>query len=76
MPEFRLELATLPGPVLRSPAGRSLEVVTAIQGEALLTGDGWSERLARWETLVVPASAADYRIEGGVGARVCIGSVP
>jgi mannose-6-phosphate isomerase len=74
--EFRLEVALLPGPVLRSPAGRSLEVVTAIEGEAHLTGEGWSERLARWETLVVPASAADFRIDGRAGARVCIGSVP
>ena len=76
VPEFRLEVALLPGPVLRSPAGRSLEVVTVIEGEAVLTGQGWSERLARWETLVVPASAADYRIDGVAGARVCIGSVP
>jgi len=76
VPEFRLEIAVLPGPVVRSPSGRSLEVVTTIEGEAQLTGDGWSERLARWETLVVPASAADYRIDGAAGTRVCIGSVP
>jgi mannose-6-phosphate isomerase len=76
VPEFRLEVALLPGPVRRSPAGRSLEVVTVIEGEALLTGAGWSERLARWDTLVVPAAAADYRIDGEAGSRVCIGSVP
>ncbi len=76
VPEFRLEVATLPGPVVRSPAGRSLEVVTTIEGEAHLTSEGWSERLGRWETLVVPASAADYRIDGGAGTRVCIGSIP
>ncbi len=74
--EFRLEIAPLPGPVRRNPGGRSLEVVTVIDGDALITGDGWSERLARWETLVVPASAAGYRIEGTPGGRVCIGSVP
>jgi mannose-6-phosphate isomerase len=76
VPEFRLEVALLPGPLLRSPAGRSLELVTALDGGALVTGEGWSERLARWETLVVPAAAADYRIDGEAGARVCIGSVP
>jgi mannose-6-phosphate isomerase len=76
VPEFRLELALLSGPVLRSPAGRSLEVVTVVEGEALITGEGWSERLARWETLVVPASAAVYRIDGEAGTRVCIGSIP
>jgi len=76
VPEFRLELALLPGPVLRSPAGRSVEVVTVVEGEALITGEGWSERLPRWETLVVPASAADYRIDGEAGTRVCVGSIP
>ena len=74
--EFRLEIVPLPGPIRRNPGGRSLEVVTVVEGGALLTGDRWSERLARWETLVVPASAADYRIEGAAGGRVCIGSVP
>jgi len=74
--EFRLEIAPLPGPIKRSPGGRSLEVVTVVKGEALVTGDGWLERLGRWQTLVVPASAAEYRIEGAAGGRVCIGSVP
>ncbi len=74
--EFRLEIAALPGPVERRPGGRSLEVVTVIDGEAQASGSGWSERLARWETLVVPASAAAYRIEGIAAGRVCIGSVP
>ncbi len=76
MREFRLEIAALPRPVRRNPGGRSLEVVTVIDGDALITGDGWSERLARWETLVVPASAAGYLIEGDGASRVCIGSVP
>ncbi|MDP2349741.1 MAG: class I mannose-6-phosphate isomerase [Chloroflexota bacterium] len=73
--EFRLEIADLPGPIERRPGGRSLEVVTVIEGEAQVTGHGWSERLARWETLVVPASTAGYRIEGNAAGRVCIGSV-
>ena len=74
--EFRLEILDLPGPIDRRPGGRSLDVVTVIEGEAQVMGSGWSERLARWETLVVPASAAAYRIEGIAAGRVCIGSVP
>jgi mannose-6-phosphate isomerase len=74
--EFRLEIAPLPGPVNRNPGGRSLEVVTVLEGAARVTGDGWSERLARWETLVVPASAAGYSIEGAAGGRICVGGVP
>ena len=74
--EFRLEILDLPGPIDRRPGGRSLEVVTVIEGEAQASGGGWSERLARWETLIVPASAAAYRIEGIAAGRVCIGSVP
>ena len=74
--EFRLEIAELPGAAVRRPGGRSLEVVTLLEGEAQVSGDGWTERLAQWETLVVPASAAEYRIEGTAAGRVCIGSVP
>lgn len=74
--EFRFEIADLPGPVERRPGGRSLEVVTAIEGVAEVSAGGWSERLARWETLVVPAAAAAYRIEGTATGRVCIGSIP
>jgi mannose-6-phosphate isomerase len=74
--EFRLEILGLPGVFVRQPGGRSLEVVTVIEGEALVTGDGWVERLARWETLVVPAASVGYRIEGTAEARITIGSVP
>jgi mannose-6-phosphate isomerase len=74
--EFRLEILDLPGVFVRHPGGRSLEVVAVLDGVALVTGDGWSERLDRWETLVIPASAPGYRIESGAGGRVCIGSVP
>jgi mannose-6-phosphate isomerase len=74
--EFRLEILDLPGPIERRPGGRSLEVVSVVEGVAQVSGRGWSERLARWETLVVPASAAAYRIEGSAVGRVCIGSTP
>ena len=50
--------------------------MTVVEGAPCSTGDGWSEWLARWETLVVPASSAGYLIDGAAGGRVCIGSVP
>lgn len=76
VPEFRLELLSLPGPLHRQPAGRSLEVVTALDGDVHVTGRDWAERLGRWETLVVPAAAEAYRIEAPGASRVCIGSIP
>ena len=51
----------LPGGLERRPAGRSLEVVTVVAGEALVSGDGWRERLGPRETLVVPAAAPPTR---------------
>lgn len=74
--EFQLEIEHMPGPVTRRPAGHSLEVVTAIGATVELTGDGWREALQPWETLVIPASVASYRIDGRGGAMACVGSVP
>ena len=61
---------------VRRPAGESLEIVTAIRGRAALDGDGWRETIAPYETLVIPASVAEYRIEGPAGGLVAIGTVP
>lgn len=74
--EFRLEIEHLGGPATRRPAGRSLEVVTAVGGPAQVTGDGWAEVLEPLETIVVPASVADYRIDGPAGSMACVGSIP
>lgn len=74
--EFRLEIAAVPTAAARRPAGESLEVVTAIRGRAELGGHGWHEVLEPYETLVVPASVAEYRIEGPAGGLVCVGTVP
>ena len=77
VPQFRLELPDVSGTsVRREPGGRSLEIVTALRGELRLAGDGWSEALAAYETLVVPASAAAYTIEGGPDAIAAVGLVP
>lgn len=74
--EFRLEIVRPDGPVTRRPAGRSLEVVTAVSGPVEVAGDGWTTTLARWETVVVPASIAAYELRGPSGSIACVGSVP
>lgn len=77
VPEFRLELPDVTAaPVRREPGGRSLEMVTALRGSLHLAGDGWAETLATYETLVVPAAAAAYVIEGGPGAIAAVGLIP
>ncbi len=77
VPQFRLELPDVSGgAVRRQPGGETLEVVTALRGTLRLSGDAWSETLATFETLVVPASAAAYTIEGGPGAIAAVGSIP
>jgi mannose-6-phosphate isomerase len=77
VPQFRLELPdATAGAVRRDPGGRSLEIITTLRGELRLAGDGWTERLSRHETLVVPASAAAYTIEGGPGAIAAVGLLP
>ena len=74
--ELRLEIADLRAPATRRPAGETLEIVTAIRGPVELSGDGWQERLEPLETLVVPASVPEYRLERAPGALAAIGSIP
>lgn len=74
--EFRLELEQLRGPVTRRPAGRSLEVVTAIGAPVAASGDGWAITLDPWETAVIPAAIPEYRLGGELGAMACVGSIP
>lgn len=74
--EFRLEVVALPAAAPRAPAGRTLEIVTAIRGGAQLAGEGWRETLAPYETLVIPAATDEYEVGGPADGLVCIGSVP
>lgn len=73
---FRLEIVTGPERCPRRPAGRSLEVVTAVGAPVTLTGDGWSEELAPLETAVVPAAVPAYAIVPREGGRALVGSLP
>ncbi|OGO58211.1 MAG: hypothetical protein A2V85_14715 [Chloroflexi bacterium RBG_16_72_14] len=74
--EFRLEVVATTSAAPRAPAGRSLEIVTAIRGRVELIGDGWRETLEPYGTVVVPAAVAAYRVEGSPDGLACIGSVP
>jgi mannose-6-phosphate isomerase len=77
LPEFRLELPDLvAGPAERAPAGRTCEVVTAARDTLDIEGDGWSETVTPFGTLVVPACVERYTIHGRAGAIACVGSVP
>lgn len=76
-PELRLELPDLASsPAARTPARETCEVVTAARGSIRLEGDGWSETLAPYETVVVPAAVERYEISGAAGALACVGSIP
>lgn len=46
-----------------SPAGLSFHALTIIEGEAVVEGPGWSQKLGLYETLLIPASIPAYRIE-------------
>jgi mannose-6-phosphate isomerase len=69
-PHFALD--DLDAPATLDPADRTLHVVTAVGAPVDLAGDGWSERLAPLEAVVVPAAAGPYdlRPEGGGRALV------
>jgi mannose-6-phosphate isomerase len=73
--EFRLDLEALDAAASRRPAGASLEVVTAIGGPVTATGEGWTVTLGPLETVVIPASIPEYRLDGDAGSRACVASV-
>ena len=75
VPEFRLELPDLTSPVQRHPGGHSCEIVTAIAGTLQVAAVGWSETLAPYETLVVPAAVDAYEIAGPADGIACVGSL-
>ena len=53
-----------------------MEVVSALVGGATLRGDGWSETLREWETVVVPAAVNAYTLEPDHGSVVAVGTIP
>lgn len=73
---FRLEIVDDAESSERRPAGRSLEVVTAVGAPVTLAADAWSEQLAPLETVVVPAAVPGYVITPARGGRALVGSLP
>ncbi|HSD27714.1 MAG TPA: mannose-6-phosphate isomerase, class I [Vicinamibacteria bacterium] len=68
--EFEMGLLDVsPGMAHASPPGRGVELLLGLEGETRLLSDGREHPLGRGRSYFVPASAADYRIEGA--GRVC-----
>ena len=49
-------------PIALAPGNDSFHILTVAEGTARVAGDGWDERLERLETIVVPATVANYEI--------------
>jgi mannose-6-phosphate isomerase len=73
-PHFVLD--DLDAPATLDPAGRTLQIVTAVGAPVDLAGDGWSERLAPLEVVVVPATAGPYDLRPHVGGRALVAALP
>ena len=73
-PHFVLD--DLDAPATLDPAGRTLHVVAAVGAPVDLAGDGWSERLAPLEVVVVPAAAGPYDLQPERGGRALVASLP
>jgi mannose-6-phosphate isomerase len=56
-------------------AGQSFHALTAIEGAAEVVGDGWSERLERFDSVVVPAACGAYQIRPRGKTRLLKASV-
>jgi mannose-6-phosphate isomerase len=73
---FRLELIGAGRSDTRRPAGRSVEIVTAVRGAVTLVGLAFEERLAALETAVVPASVLAYEVVVAADAVAVVASLP
>jgi mannose-6-phosphate isomerase len=69
-------LDVVDAPARLDPAGRTVQVVTAVGMPAELVGDGWSERLEALETIIVPASAGAWDLRPGAGGRALVAALP
>lgn len=75
-PYFTLELARAEQQSITfDTQGESFHALTVIDGAARVVGDGWSERLGRFESLVVPAQAGAYRVMPEGACRLLKASV-
>jgi mannose-6-phosphate isomerase len=71
---FTLDVFDLPTQL--DPAGRTVQVVTAVGEAAELAGAGWAARLEPLETIVVPAAADPWELRPGPGGRALVAALP
>jgi mannose-6-phosphate isomerase len=69
-------LDVVDAPARLDPAGRTVQVVTAVGAAAELAGAGWSARLDALETIVVPATAGAWELRPGPGGRALVAALP
>lgn len=71
---FTLDIFDAPASL--GPAGRTVQLVTAVGAPAEMAGTGWSERLEPLETIVVPAAAGAWELRPGPGGRALVAGLP
>lgn len=75
-PFFTLRLlAAAAHPLTLDPRGETFHAVTAIDDDLVVESGALSVNLARWESLLVPATAGPYRITAREPARALIASL-
>jgi len=63
-------------PTQLDPAGRTVQVVTAVGEAAELAGAGWAARLEPLEAIVVPADTGPWELRPGPGGRALVAALP
>jgi mannose-6-phosphate isomerase len=63
-------------PTELDPAGRTVQIVTAVGEAAELAGAGWAARLELLEAIVVPADTGPWELRPGPGGRVLVAALP
>jgi mannose-6-phosphate isomerase len=63
-------------PVQADTGGATFHALTSVAGSVTVSGDGWSEQLDRYQSLLVPASVGPYMMAALEPGRVLRASVP
>lgn len=63
-------------PMQLDPAGRTVQIVTAVGEAAELAGAGWGARLELLEAIVVPADTGPWELRPGPGGRALVAALP
>ena len=75
-PYFRLDVFGAASETVLDPEGRSFHAVTATAGSVTASGEGWSETLERFESLVVPAASPPYALTVPRGGEAVVARAP